>query len=87
MASASRGSSLPPRDHLPQVHAIDVLHEEVVQPPGLAEVVQGDDVRVIQPRQRRASRVNRSSNAGFPATAGGKILRATSRSSRRWRAL
>ena len=39
-------------DHLPQVHAIDIFHEEVVQPAGLAEVMQCDDVRVIEPRQR-----------------------------------
>ena len=37
--------------HLPQVHAVDELHQQVVQAARLAEVVDGDDVRVLKARE------------------------------------
>jgi hypothetical protein len=43
---------VPAAEHFPQVHAVHELHEEVVQPARLAEVVDGHDVRVAEPRQR-----------------------------------
>ena len=51
MASACARLELAAGDHLPQVQAVDELHEEVVQAACLAEVVQRDDVRVIQARE------------------------------------
>ena len=72
---------------LPQVHAIDVLHEEVVQAAGLAEVVQGDDVRVIEPGQGAGLAGESLREPGDASDMVGRILRATRRSIRRWRAL
>ena len=39
-------------NRLPQVHAVDIFHDEEIQPLGLAEIVDGDDVRMAQPGQR-----------------------------------
>ncbi len=39
-------------DQLPEVRAVDELHDEIVHPAGLAEVVHRDDVRVAQSRER-----------------------------------
>ena len=52
MASASAGGNPLPRKQLAQVHAVHELHQQVVKPARLPEVVNGDDVRVVQPRQR-----------------------------------
>ena len=71
---------------LSQVGSLDILHDEIVQAVDLSEVVNRDDVLVPQFRQRRASRVKRSANAGSAPTSGGRILTATSRSSEGCRA-
>jgi hypothetical protein len=33
---------------LPQVHPIHKFHQQVVEPAGLAEVMDGDDIRMVQ---------------------------------------
>ena len=40
------------RQQVPQRHAVDELHQEVVKTIGLAEIVNGHDVRMVQTRQR-----------------------------------
>ena len=39
------GRELPGLQELPQVHPIHELHQQVIQAVGLAEVIDGDDVR------------------------------------------
>lgn len=39
-------------DHLPEVDAIDILHEKEKEVACLPELVERDDVRMIEPRQR-----------------------------------
>ncbi len=43
---------LPGLLHLPQIQAIHVFHDEVVEVSGLSEIVYPHNIRVIQPRQR-----------------------------------
>ena len=52
MASASSGVNFRARIKLAQVHAVHKFHEQVIKPAGLAEVINGDDVRMVQCRQR-----------------------------------
>ena len=46
------GLHLPGADHLAQVYAVHEFHREIIQPAALAEVVDGDDVRVAELRER-----------------------------------
>lgn len=71
----------------PQVHAVDVFHDEVEELVGLAEIVDLNDVRMVEPRQAWASRAKRSAKADSSPTLGGRIFTATSRFSLRCRAL
>jgi hypothetical protein len=69
-----------------QVNPVDMLHDEIVVPVGRgAEVVKGDDVRMLA--WAWASRRKRSAYSGFSSKSGGRILMATNRSSWRWYAL
>ena len=52
MLSASSGRDLLRLQQLPQRHPVHVLHQQVVKPVRLAEIMHGHDVRVVQPRQR-----------------------------------
>ena len=52
MASASSGASLRVCKQLPQAHPIHKLHQQVIQAVGLAEVIDGDDVGMVEPGQR-----------------------------------
>ncbi len=39
-------------NRLPQIHAVNEFHDDIKQPVALAEVVDADDIRMIQPGQR-----------------------------------
>ena len=52
MASASFGSSRSRAQELAQIHAVHEFHEQKIEPAGLAEVVNRDNVRVVQRRER-----------------------------------
>ena len=52
IASASSGASLRRLQQLPQAHPIHKLHQQVIKAVGLAEVIDGDDVGMVEPRQR-----------------------------------
>ena len=55
---------LPRLQQLAQVHAVHEFHQQVIEPVRLAEVVDRDDVRVVQPGQRLGLARNRSANFG-----------------------
>ena len=62
----------PARLHrLAQVYAVHELHQQVEEPAGLAEVMDGDDVRVVQPRQHAGLAVESLGEGGV----GGQRLR------------
>ncbi len=65
MASASAGVSCRVFEKLPEIRAVHVLHDDVVQAAGFAEVVNVDDVWVIELRER----------AGFAAEARDEVRR------------
>ena len=52
MASACAGVKPAGLQRLAQVHAVDELHQQVEEAAGLAEVVDGDDVRVAEAGER-----------------------------------
>ena len=88
MASASSGASFRACEQLPQAHAVHELHQQVVEPVGLAEVVDGDDVRVVQPGQRLGLAGEALGKLRVSATfSGARIFSATRRFSFGWRAL
>jgi hypothetical protein len=41
-----------PEQRLPQIHSIDELHEQIEEAAGLPEVMNSDDVRMAERRQR-----------------------------------
>ena len=60
----------PACEQLAEIHAIDVLHDEVVEAARFAEVVDGDDVWVLELRERsalREKRARKSARARRPA--------------------
>ena len=56
---------LPRLEQLAQAHAVHELHQQVVEAVGLAEVVHGDDVGVVQPGQRLGFALEALGEAGF----------------------
>jgi hypothetical protein len=37
--------------HLPQIQPLDILHDEIMQPAGDAEIIHAHDIGVVKPRQ------------------------------------
>ena len=72
---------------LPQIHAIHELHEQVVEPARLAEVVHGDDVRMAQRRERLGLAREALGELRIVLRSGARIFSATNRSSDFCRAL
>ena len=62
------------RHRLAQVDPVDVLHHQVVEPARLAEIVDGDDVRVVQRGQHPGLRGEPLGEAGVGAAFGGQDL-------------
>ena len=62
------------RQQVPQRHAIDELHQEVVKTIGLAEIVNGHDVRMVQTRQRARLAREPLGERWVPAGLGGQNL-------------
>ena len=87
MASASSGASFRVCKQLPQVHPIHKLHQQVIQAVGLAEVIDGDDVGMVEPGQRLRFAGEALGEARVFSFSRARIFSATKRLSRGWRAL
>ena len=74
-AARSTGSG-PLGDDLLEAHPVDELHGQVGHPVGVADVVDGDDVRVLELAETWASGLNRWSISSRPAPCGGQALEA-----------
>ena len=81
------GASLPALQQLPQGHAVHELHQQVGIAARLAEVIDGDDVRMVEPGQRPRLAGEALGKLRPPCRSGNRIFSATKRSSFGWRAL
>ena len=73
------GREFPRAQQLPQVHAVHKLHEQIIKSARLPEVINRDDVRMVQRRERLRLAGEAFGELRVPTRSGARSLSATRR--------